>query len=107
MSLTRALHRVLAFLTGADTVVGSGGHVALLALFPRRLTDSEIAAIIADLTEHQDLPISRTDIQVAITMLTDRLPSVGDTARVRRRLEARGCAVFDDFDIPGPDRNSY
>ena len=66
MSLTRALHRVLAFLKGADTVAGAGGHVALLALFPRRLTDSEIAAIIADLTEHQDLPSAAP---------TSRLPS--------------------------------
>jgi hypothetical protein len=47
------------------------------------------------------MSIDGTDIRVAISKITDEMPSPADTDRVRRRLETAGWQVSDDFDTAG------
>jgi hypothetical protein len=46
-------------------------------------------------------PIEGTDVRVAITKLTDGLPSAEDTGRVERRLIAAGWPVTDSLGFLG------
>jgi hypothetical protein len=68
-------------------------YVPLLALLRRRLSDDEVAAVARDLAAHGALNIDIADIGVAITRITDELPSADDLERVQRRLEAIGWPV--------------
>ena len=61
---------------------------AVLALLARRLTNDEVKAVACDLMEHGEF--DKIDIGVAISKLTDELPSEDDIERVRTRLAAKG-----------------
>lgn len=61
---------------------------AVLALLTRRLGDDEVKAVAHELIERGDF--DDIDIGVAISKLTDELPSQDDVNRVRDRLAAHG-----------------
>jgi len=46
-------------------------------------------------------PVEGTDVRVAITKLTDDMPSPEDTERVKRRLVAAGWPVTDPLGFLG------
>jgi Protein of unknown function (DUF3349) len=66
------------------------GHVPLLALLPRRLSDDEVATVASTLMSGGGPVPDRTTIAVAITKVTGALPSQSDTSRVTRRILAAG-----------------
>jgi uncharacterized protein (DUF2267 family) len=61
---------------------------AVLALLTRRLSNDEIKAVARELMGRDEF--DRIDIGVAITQITDELPSPEDIERVRERLAAKG-----------------
>lgn len=61
---------------------------AVLALLTRRLSNDEVLAVACELMERGEF--DDIDIGVAISKLTDELPSDGDVERVRARLAAHG-----------------
>ncbi|OBI86527.1 DUF3349 domain-containing protein [Mycobacterium sp. 1245805.9] len=61
---------------------------AVLALLTRRLSNDEVLAVACDLMEHGEF--DDIDIGVAISKITDELPSDEDVERVRTRLAAHG-----------------
>lgn len=61
---------------------------AVLALLSRRLTNDEVKAVAGDLMERGEF--DHIDIGVAITQITDELPSPEDVEHVRARLAAKG-----------------
>ena len=83
--------------------VPEGDYVPLLALLTRRLSDDEVDQVTAELISAGDLPISKTDIQVLITKITNEMPSDSDGARVRDRLHAGGMPVIDPLQRPDSD----
>ena len=60
----------------------------VLALLTRRLSNDEVKAVATELMERGDF--DNVDIGVAITQVTDNLPSTDDVERVRERLAAKG-----------------
>ena len=68
---------------------------AVLALLTRRLSNDEVKAVACELMERGEF--DNIDIGVAITQLTDELPSPEDVERVRERLAAKGWP-FDEPD---------
>jgi hypothetical protein len=100
MPLTDVLARVVAFLrAGYPEGVPAHDYVPLLALLRRRLTDEEALAVANELMSTGDAPVEGTDVRVAITKLTDDLPSAEDTERVKQRLVAAGWPVTDTLDF--------
>ncbi len=71
---------------------------AVLALLTRRLSNDEVIAVANALIERDEL--DHIDIGVAITQITDQLPSPEDVERVRARLAERGWP-FDDAHSSG------
>lgn len=71
---------------------------AVLALLARRLTNDEIQAVASELRQRGELNIDKIDIGVAITQITDELPSPQDVERVRSRLAAQGWPLDDARD---------
>lgn len=65
-------------------------YVPLFALLKRRLSDTEVDQVADALVDEGDLPISKTDIAVLITKITNEMPLESDVDRVRRHLEAGG-----------------
>jgi hypothetical protein len=65
-------------------------YLPLFALLRRRLTDDEVRQIADRLADDGELPLSRVDIGVLITRITDELPSEEDIARVDARLRSGG-----------------
>ena len=64
-----------------------------------RLSDEEVIAVATELTSGGKIvPLGGADVGVAITKLTDEVPSPEDTERVKRRLTAVGWPVSDAFD---------
>ncbi|WP_204808322.1 DUF3349 domain-containing protein [Mycobacterium riyadhense] len=61
---------------------------AVLALLARRLTTDEVKAVATELMQRGEF--DQIDIGVAITHITDELPSPEDIERVRARLAAKG-----------------
>jgi len=61
---------------------------AVLALLTRRLSNDEVIAVARELMQRGDF--DDIDIGVAITQITDELPSLDDFERVRTRLAAKG-----------------
>ena len=61
---------------------------AVLALLTRRLSNDEVVIVAHELMQRGDF--DDIDIGVAISKLTDELPSEGDVERVRTRLAAKG-----------------
>jgi Protein of unknown function (DUF3349) len=102
MPLTDVLTRIVAFLrAGYPEGVPARDYIPLLALLRRRLTDDEVVAVAAELMSGGDTPVEGTDVRVAITKLTDDMPSYEDTERVKRRLVAAGWPVTDSLDFLG------
>jgi Protein of unknown function (DUF3349) len=100
MPLTDVLTRIVAFLrAGYPDGVPARDYIPLLALLRRRLTDDEVVAVAAELMSGGDTPVEGTDVRVAITKLTDDLPSHDDTERVKQRLVAAGWPVTDPLDF--------
>jgi hypothetical protein len=94
MPLSGLLTRILAFLrAGYPDGVPSTDYVPLLALLRRRLSDDEVVAVAIELMSTGPTPVEGTDVRVAITKLTDDMPSPADTERVTRRLVAAGWPV--------------
>jgi hypothetical protein len=94
MTMPKALARAVRFLrVGYPDGVPTGTCVPLLALMRRRLSDDEVVAVADGLMSAQR--VVGTDVAVAITKITDDLPSSEDTERVMRRLTAAGWPVDD------------
>ena len=75
---------------GYPTGMPATGYAPLAALSPRRISDDEIAAITSDFMMHRRTPFTTADVMVAVTRITDGLPSLDDMERVERRLDAIG-----------------
>ena len=69
---------------------------ALLALLTRRLGNDEVKVVASELMQRGDF--DDIDIGVAISKLTDELPSEEDVERVRTRLAAHGWPLDDERD---------
>ncbi|CAM3404653.1 hypothetical protein BST27_29290 [Mycobacterium intermedium] len=61
---------------------------AVLALLARRLSNDEVVEVANELMRRGEF--DQIDIGVAITQITDDLPSPQDIERVRERLDAKG-----------------
>jgi hypothetical protein len=93
MDLSHWVSSIVAFVrAGYPTGMPTTGYVPLAALSPRRPSNDEINTITSELIMHRRRPISATDVGVAITRVTNAMPSQADIARVQRRLDAIGCA---------------
>jgi hypothetical protein len=100
MPLSSLLTRIVAFLrAGYPEGVPTNDYVPLLALLRRRLSDDEVFAVATELMSNGQAPVEGTDVRVAITKLTDEMPSPEDTERVKRRLVAAGWPVTDPLDF--------
>ena len=99
MALSAVLMRVVGFLcAGYPEGVPAHDYVPL-ALLRRRLSDEEVIAVATELTSGGKIvPLGGADVGVAITKLTDEVPSPEDTERVKRRLTAVGWPITDAFD---------
>lgn len=75
-------------------------RVPLFALLSRRLSNDEIAVVVRELIDRQD--IDDVDIGVLITQMTDELPTPADIERVRSHLAANGWPLDD----PREDQDS-
>ena len=94
MALSRVLTRVVGFLrAGYPKGVPAHDYIPLLALLRHRLSDDDVIAVATQLIFSRDTPIDGTDVRVAITKLTDEMPSPEDTERVKRRLAEVGWPV--------------
>jgi hypothetical protein len=102
VALSDGLARVLGFLrVGYPDGVPYADQVPLLALLRRRLSDDEVVALAEELAATGALPVDGTDIRVAITKLTNEMPSADDTVRVKQRLIDAGWPVSEPLDLPG------
>jgi hypothetical protein len=72
----------------------------LLALLTRRLSNDEVKIVAQELMQRGDF--DDIDIGVAISKLTDELPSEADVERVRTRLAAHGWPLDDEHDVGDP-----
>ena len=91
MSLGDVVARMVAFVrAGYPHVVPETDYVPLLALLRRRLSDDEVAAVATQLAARGEMNIDSADIGVAITRITDEMPSPADLERVQRRLDTIG-----------------
>ncbi|OBG24563.1 DUF3349 domain-containing protein [Mycobacterium sp. 852002-51057_SCH5723018] len=92
MDLSHWVSSIIAFLrAGYPTGMPTAGFVPLAALSRRRPSSDEISAITSELMTQRHRPISTTDVGVAITRVTEEMPTQDDIARVKRRLDAMGC----------------
>ena len=71
-------------------------YMPVLALLTRRLTTDEIKVVAAEVIKRGNF--DHIDIGVAITQITDDLPSPADVERVRQRLAAKGWPLDDPRD---------
>ncbi|MGA7051629.1 MAG: DUF3349 domain-containing protein [Mycobacterium sp.] len=101
MTLSDMVMRVVGFLrAGYPEGVPDHDYVPLLALLRRRLTDDEVITVATEALARRNVPVDATDVRVAITKITDEMPSPEDTERVRQRLAAVGWPVGDSFGSP-------
>ena len=99
--MAEVVAKIVGFLrAGYPHGVPARDYVPLLALLRRRLSDEEVVAVASKLGAEGDLPVEATDIRVAITKITDEMPSLEDIDRVKRRLQAAGWPVTDEFAPP-------
>jgi hypothetical protein len=92
MDLSHWVSSIVAFVrAGYPTGMPATGYLPLAALLRRRICDDEITAITSELIAHGRWPISPADVGVAITRVTNEMPSPDDIERVQRRLDAIGC----------------
>ena len=98
MALSDVVLRVVGFLrAGYPEGIPTRDYIPLLALLRRRLSDDDVIAIAAAVISRNNKPVDVTDVRVAITKLTDEMPSPEDTERVKERLAAVGWPVDDAF----------
>ena len=71
-------------------------YFPLLALLSRRLSNDEVAVVARELLQRDGF--DDIDIRVAITQVTDRLPSPEEVERVRQRLAVAGWPLDDARD---------
>jgi hypothetical protein len=71
-------------------------YFPVLALLSRRLSTDEVKSVAGELMHSGDF--DNVDIGVAITQITDNLPTEGDIERVRQRLAANGWPLDDPRD---------
>lgn len=87
--MNRFLSSVVSWLrAGYPEGIPATDTFAVLALLTRRLSNDEAVAVAHELTQRGDF--DDIDIGVAITQITDELPSPTDIERVRTRLAAKG-----------------
>ena len=87
MYLADRVLRVVAFMrAGYPTGMPATGYLPLAALSRRRVSDDEINAMTAELMKGRQWPISTVDVGVAISRITDAMPSPEDIERVQHRL---------------------
>lgn len=96
MPLPPVLNSVVSWLrAGYPEGVPSTDYVPLFALLASQLTDAEVEAIAAELTDEE----SADEIAAAILAVTDQVPSESDINRVRAHLAAGG------WPLAGVDRS--
>ncbi|TSD95121.1 DUF3349 domain-containing protein [Skermania sp. ID1734] len=96
MALPPFLSNIIGWLrAGYPEGVPESDYVPLLALLTRRLSDEEVDQITDALVDLGDLPVSKTDIAVMITKVTNEMPLEVDVDRVRSRLAAGGWLAID------------
>jgi Protein of unknown function (DUF3349) len=101
MAISDVLAKIVGFLrAGYPEGVPVRDYIPLVALLRRRLTDDEVIAVATELISTGGAPVQGTDVRVAITKLTDELPSPDDTERVKQRLAAVGWPVSDTSGSP-------
>ena len=87
MHLAHWVSSIVAFVrAGYPTGMPTTGYVPFAALSRRRASNDEISAITSELIMQRHRPISNADVGVAITRVTNEMPSQDDIARVQRRL---------------------
>lgn len=91
------LAAILAWLrAGYPEGVPETDYVPLFALLSRRLSSEEVHEVAKTIIHAPDGgPVDDADIGVAITKITNELPSQEDVARVRSRLAAAGWPLAD------------
>jgi hypothetical protein len=98
-----AVQRVVGWLrAGYPTGVPEQDYVALLALLRRRLTDDEIAEVVAYLqNEFPEGDATRGDVHVAIERLIEQPPLPADVSRVSSVLASVGwpLAALEDDEV--------
>ena len=98
MALSDMLMRVVGFLrAGYPEGIPAHDYIPLIALLRRRLSDDDVIAVAEEMISGGDIPIDETDVRVAITKLTDEMPSPEDTERIKSRLAAVGWPVTNAF----------
>ena len=96
--MNRFLNAIVSWLrAGYPEGVPPHDYLPVLALLSRRLTSDEVQAVASELRQRGD--VDQVDIGVAITQITDELPSSDDIERVRKRLAAKGWPLDDPRDI--------
>jgi hypothetical protein len=101
MALSDVLAKIVGFLrAGYPEGVPDRDYIPLVALLRRRLTDDEVIVVATELISTGGAAVEATDVRVAITKLTDELPSQDDTERVKQRLAAVGWPVSDSSGSP-------
>jgi hypothetical protein len=92
MYLADQVWRMVAFLRARyPAAMPATGYVPLAALLRRRICDDEITAIASQLITAGYWPVSTADLGVAITRITNEMPSPDDIERLQCRLDAIGC----------------
>ena len=95
--MNRFLNAIVSWLrAGYPEGVPPTDYMPVLALLCRRLTTDEVKTVAAELMQRGDF--DKVDIGVAITGITDELPSPNDVERVRQRLAAKGWPLDDPRD---------
>ncbi len=79
--------------TGYPEGVPEQDFVPLLALLERRLSHEEAEQITDKLIRDGDLPITKADIAVLITKVTNEMPAERDINRVRAHLVEGGWPI--------------
>ena len=96
--MNRFLNAIVSWLrAGYPEGVPPHDYLPVLALLSRRLTSDEVKAVTSELMQRGD--VDQVDIGVAITQITDELPSSDDIERVRKRLAAKGWPLDGPRDI--------
>jgi hypothetical protein len=95
--VNRFLNAIVSWLrAGYPEGVPPHDYLPVLALLSRRLTSDEVTAVASELRQRD---VDQVDIGVAITQITDELPSSDDIERVRKRLAAKGWPLDEPRDI--------
>ncbi|MBI3228238.1 MAG: DUF3349 domain-containing protein [Mycolicibacterium cosmeticum] len=101
VALSDVLARVLGFLrAGYPEGVPPGDYIPLVAVLRRRLSEDEVLTLANELISEGSKPAHGTDVRVAITKLTDEMPSHEDVQRVEHRLLAAGWPIDDPLTFP-------